>query len=150
MQSLVEAFGVFLNQSMTILSSNSPTGTTAALLAPLGPLRFFGFGAAGTPLTFVEGPAGSSVAFRLLFGFWEFVGLWTTGLPARLPPLAIGLVARGPAVELPPLRGLFPRLTLFCLSFGALGLVARFATMEWPPRPDAGTGDVARGVEEPF
>jgi hypothetical protein len=86
---------------------------------------------------------GSSVAFRFLFGFC--VGAAepdAPGLAARLP--AEGLVARldGPPF-CPPLKGLLPRLAPFALPLCGLGLVARLATTECPPRLGA-AGDVAR------
>jgi hypothetical protein len=132
MQSRVVAFGVFLNHSITILSSSSPTGAAA----PLCPLRFFAFGGAPCPWPFGdvgEGDpaANSSVAF--LFFCDPFVPE-ATGLVARL--FAIGLVAR-------LAKGLFPRLAPLAFCLGALGLVARFATTECPPSPGERAGEVA-------
>lgn len=79
------------------------------------------------------------------------------GLPALLPVLpptpATGLVARLPTVGLVArlAKGLFPRLALFAFTLGALGLVARLATMECPPSAGVGTGEFAREpVLEPF
>lgn len=140
MQSRVDALGVFLNHSITIRSSNSPAGT--APTAPKG-FRFFGFGGAPTPSDGDGAPAESSVALRLLVGLGEvWVGLCAVGLEALLPgEPALGLVARLPAAPC-KFRGLAPRFVLG-FSFGALGLVARFATIECPPSPP-GAGDVAR------
>jgi hypothetical protein len=86
---------------------------------------------------------GSSVAFRFLFDFWAGEPEpEATGLAARLPPA--GLVARldGPPF-CPPLKGLLPWLAPFVFTLCGLGLVARLATTEWPPRLGA-EGDVAR------
>jgi hypothetical protein len=115
MQSRVVAFAVFLNHSITILSSSSPTAV------PLDPFRFFVF-----PTVLL-----SSSAFRLLL--FDLLGT-APGL-IGLPGLFIsegGLIAR-------LARGLPARLVLGPL--GTFGLVARLATTEWPPR----VGEVARG-----
>ena len=121
--SCVVAFGVFLSHSITILSSSSP-----------GAFLFFGLGAPS------EGTAeASSVAFRLrsLAAGGAFAP--DGGLSARP-----GLVARLAGGDAPVglARGLPARLAIPDFGFGTLGLVARFATMEWPPCP--GTGEVAR------
>lgn len=136
MQSLVVAPGVFLSQSITVFASTG--GTSGKLSAGAMDLRFFANDASGDCA-----PAfGSSVAFRFLVGFGMGVAtVAITGLPVGL--LAAGLVARlgGPPLY-SALKGLLPGLP-FDLFLGTLGLVARFATTEWPPSPGA-TGEVAR------
>jgi len=133
MQSLVVAPGVFLSQSITVFASTGGPSVGAI------DFRFFADDAPGDCAI----TAGSSVAFRFLFGFWAGVAAFgATGLPARLP--AAGLVARlGGPLLCPTPRGLLPGLPPFVFGFGALGLVARFATTEWPPSPGV-TGEVAR------
>lgn len=74
MQSLVDAFGVFLNHSITILSSSSPAGTTFVVTPAPCAFRFFVFGGAAVPVPFGdvgETAAKSSVAFRLLLGLCD-------------------------------------------------------------------------------
>ena len=132
MQSRVVAFGVFCSHSISILSSNSPSGA-----GPVGSgFLFLGFGAL-VPLiaTLVAPVPETSSALRLFAGF----DIALVGEPTRplLPPAA-GLVAwlpeTGLVARLPPpgtpLSGLFPLLTLGDLAFGAFGLVARLATTE--------------------
>jgi hypothetical protein len=115
---------------MSIFSSNSPSGA-----GPAGSgFRFFGFGGAVIPFTVVPGdtaPPRSSVALRLFDDGWPFdVGLpgplaGVTGLVALLP--VTGLVALLPVPCPLPARLPFVDVDL---SFGTLGLVARFATTE--------------------
>ena len=130
---------------MSIFSSNSPSGA-----GPVGNgFRFLGFGALVPLIAPLVGPAPeTSSTLRLFAGFGiAFVGEPTNpllppagGLVARVP--ATGLVARLPPGT--PLSGLFPLLTLADLVFGPLGLVARLATTECPPKLDIGAGEAAR------
>ncbi len=125
MQSLVEAVVVFFSQSIS--NDSSSADDTAIGVTPGGGLRFFALGSwfAGlTPLG-VVGEAGESSALRLtpIFRFDTPLGVST----------ATGLVARLPARAGCPPRGLFPLLIFAAFGFGTLGLVARFATTEWPP-----------------
>lgn len=83
----------------------------------------------------------------MLVGFCALVGLGIVGLPERLPAAPVfGLAARlfvtGLVARL--FKGLLPRLILFVFIFGILGLVARFATIECPPRGGETDGEVAR------
>jgi len=142
MQSRVEALGVLCNHSINILSSSSPS------IGPGGSgFRFLGFGGAVPLLAAAEEAVPlSSGALRLFVDGVPLTPLLTpaTGLVARLPE---GLAAR---LDVPggPLNGLFPRLTL---GLGAFGLVARFATTEWPPIPEVGAGETARdATSDPF
>lgn len=135
MQSLVDALVLALSHSINMRSSNSPPGAVAFTVA----LRFFCLGAPPFVVGFVAvGEFAPSSAFR-------FFPL--TGLPARLP-LGTGLVARlcGAGLLARLASGLAPRLVGPVFSFG-LGLVARFARTECPPRLGL-TGDVARTSEE--
>lgn len=102
MQSRVDALGLLRNQSITMLSSSSPSAAAF--------LRFLAVVPLAVPLAF-PGEAASS-AFRLCeFGFVAFVGL----------PGVVDVCARG----LPARPGLG-------WSLGTFGLVARFATSECP------------------
>ena len=116
MQSRVDAFGVCFSHSTSIQSSSSP------LIGPTNGLRFF-----------FALPGAASSALR-------FAGLPVPGGGdcAKEGGLPTGLVG------LPPASGLLARLAAFGFNFGTLGLVARFATIECPPCPATGTGDVAR------
>lgn len=115
----------FFNQSINIVCiSSGVTGGTS--------FRFF---ALGCPFVTEGPPLAESSALRLL-----------PLLLLTFCPLATGLVGRLPASGLDArlLVGLLPLLTLEN-AFGALGLVALLATIEWPPKllGDA-AGDVAR------
>ena len=107
MQSRVLAFGVFRSHSITIRSSNSPTGVPPDN-PPIVPFRFFGFG----PFVAVAFavPVPSSLALR----FWLAEGAATGGLLALLPGFDRGTA--GGVVIIPGVR--------------SFGLVARFATTE--------------------
>lgn len=84
-------------------------------------------------------PGCSSVALRFLL-FWTGVPVpEAAGLPARLPA-ELGVTEEVPFC---PLANGLVRFAPFMPGLGGLGLVARLATMEWPPRPDA-AGEVAR------
>lgn len=153
MQSRVLAFGVLRSHSMTMLSSSSigcPSGPSIATVA----LRFFGFGWPAPPAAEVPGDvanatSSTSSALRL---FPSFAGgaldgvrgerVEGPGLPPRpgsvSVPLGVPAAARA--------SGLLARRPFDTTrSFGAFGLVARFATMECPPCP--GFGEVARELE---
>ena len=150
MQSLVLACGVLRNHSITMLSSSSmgwPSGPSTAAVA----LRFLGFGGPLASDVTGEGTdtaSSASSAFRLSFAegtIGEARGVKEgPGLPPRPATASV------PFGELAVTRakGLLAR-TPFGITrgFGAFGLVARFATTEWPPCP--GVGEVARelGVE---
>jgi hypothetical protein len=117
-QSFVLASPCFSNHSTISASEGSGRADSADAFT------FFGLGTGAAP----------SSALRLLL--LEATG----GLPERL---AAGLVAR---LDRLPARGLVARLPADGLGRGIFGLVARFATMECPPKVEA-VGDVARDVE---
>lgn len=125
MQSRVVALGVSRNHSMSIFSSNSPSGA-----GPVGRgFRFLGLGPL-TPLAVLLAAAPeTSSALRL------FMGFGIVGEPLAPAP---GLVGKGI-----PLSGLLARLTLADLVLGPLGLVARLATTECPPKLGIGAGEAA-------
>jgi len=141
MQSLVLAFGVLRNHSITMLSSSSmgwPSGPSIAAVA----LRFLGFGGPLANDATGEGTvaaSSASSAFRLWLGFAEGTlgearGAWEGPGLASVP---FGELAVTRA------RGLLARMPFgITRGFGAFGLVARFATTECPPCP--GVGEVAR------
>ena len=144
-QSLVLAFGVWRNHSITMLSSSSmgwPSGPSTAVVA----LRFLGFGwplASDATGEGTVGDSSASSAFRLWLGFAEET-LGEARGTSEGPGLAsvpFGKLAVTRA------RGLLAR-TPFGITrgFGAFGLVARFATTECPPCP--GVGEVARELGE--
>jgi hypothetical protein len=114
----------FFSQSINIVCiSSGVTGATS--------LRFFVLGCPFVP----EEPAfAESSALRLLLLLLLTFCPLATGLVGRLP--ASGLDAR-------LLVGLLPLLALEN-GLGAFGLVARLATIEWPPKLGDATGDVAR------
>ena len=133
MQSFVVAPGVFLSHSTTAFASTGGPSVGAI------DFRFFDEDPPGDCALAL----GSSAAFRFLPDFCAgVVEPDATGLAGRLA--AVGLVARldGPPF-CPLLKGLLPRLAPFVFPLGGLGLVARLATMEWPPRLGV-EGDVAR------
>lgn len=130
------------------ITRNSSAGTAIGVTPGGSAFRFFGFGTV-LPLGALgdDRPCTkSSVALRLLVDFCAF-GLGIVGLPERLPAApAFGLAARlfvtGLVARL--FKGLLPRLMLVVFGFGILGLVARFATTECPPRGGEADGEVAR------
>ena len=145
MQSRVVAFGVFCSHSISILSSNSPSGA-----GPVGNgFRFFGFGALAPLIAPLVAPAPeTSSALRLFADFpIEFVGDPTKLFPLPAAGLVVGLPETGLVARLPPpgtpLSGLFPLLTLADFTLGAFGLVARLATTECPPKLCTGAGETA-------
>lgn len=142
MQSLVLAFGVLRNHSITMLSSSSmgwPSGPSTAAVA----LRFLGFGGPVASDATGEGTvvasSASSAAFRLWLSFAE--GTLGEARGAREGP-GLASVPFG-KLAVTRARGLLARTPFGTTrGFGAFGLVARFATTECPPCP--GVGEVAR------
>ena len=152
MQSLVLAFGVLRNHSITMMSSSSmgwPSGPSTAAVA----LRFLGFGGPLASDVTGEGTdtaSSASSAFRLWLSFAEGTVGEARGVKEGpgLPPRPATASAPFGELAVTRARGLLAR-TPFGITrgFGAFGLVARFATTECPPCP--GVGEVARelGVE---